>query len=158
MIFVYKYFILSLSFFLTLLFFECRVSHSETLRKDEIQTTIEKDTTIVYNNINNLSSEGSEVTVHYSKNEANQINAIFYGGSGKAELNFTLNKNKVNINEDIYHYTKPIDNVEFNDDIILEETNTYILTKKGNFWKGDKTKIELLKLLEKEIPFTLKFQ
>lgn len=117
---------------------------------------LNKDTIIVYD-LEGFSSEGTEAIVDYKSGYIQSVEVSMYGETGQAKVHYTFYKDSISVLEKQYRYTKRIEDVKSDDDILLESSVSYSINQSGHVLKGDTlaTSIAIFNGIKEKIPFVL---
>lgn len=114
--------------------------------------------TVVYYNIEELSSEGAEAEVLYTfAGDISSVKIRIYGCSGQVRIEMTLDKSQIKVKEKTYFYEKPLSEIESEEDIHLKSELEYTMDYNGNLLnkKPDLDHIDIFPVFRKVIPFKI---
>lgn len=117
--------------------------------------------TVVYYNIEGLSSEGAEEEVFYtSAGDIGSAKIRIYGCSGQSRIEMTFDKSHIKVKEKTYFYEKPLSEIESEEDIHLKSELEYTMDYNGNLLnkKPDLDHIDIFPVFRKVIPFKINRQ
>ena len=134
------------------LLFCCNGRVTSTAPKDNIN--IIKDTVITYD-LEDISSEGTEVVAHYVQNKITLCEIGIYGEMGRAKLVYEFSDNQIKVTEKDYNYQVPFMEVT-EKDIKLVKDFSYTMDLNGvPLEKVDSSRIDIFQEFKQVVPFIL---
>lgn len=129
----------------------CNGRGTSTISKENIE---KKDTVITYD-LEDISSEGTEVVARYVKNKITFCEISICGETGQAKLVYEFSNNQIKVTEKDYNYQVPF--VEVTEkDIKLVKDFSYTMDLNGvPIGKADSDRIDIFQEIKQNIPFIL---
>lgn len=142
--------------FIFLLFLSCNgVQKNDSTTNSNPKSTL-KDTVITYN-LEGISTEGTSANVLYQNGKILESIINLYSGTGKKEIEYLFEKDRIKVVEKYFIYLTELENVKSDDDIELTKEQTYYINYSGNVIGNPvEDRIDIFSEFKKEIPFTIK--
>ncbi len=128
-------------------------------KKDSVinssQNIIAKDTAITYS-LKGISTEGTSANVLYQNGKILESTIGLYSGTGKKEVEYLFEKDRIKVIEKYFVYLTELENVKSDDDIEFTKEQTYYIDYSGNVIGNPvEDRIDIFSEFKTEIPFTI---
>lgn len=139
-----------------ILLVSCNGTQKKDIEASSSQEVMAKDTLITYN-LEDLSPEGASADVLYKNRKISESAIVLYGGSGKKEIEYIFEEDKIKVTEKSFVYSTEIENVKSDEDIQLTNEQTYDMDYNGNvIGKPVEDRSDIFSEFKTQIPFIIK--
>ncbi|MDR1706714.1 hypothetical protein [Dysgonomonas sp.] len=123
-----------------------------------METKLASDTIIFYE-MEGLSSEGAEAKVYYkASGNIDSARISIYGASGQVQIEMSFSKVQIKVIERSYFYQQPLSEIKTEEDIHFKSEIEYIIDYNGNILnkKSDVEYLNIFMDFKKVVPFKIK--
>lgn len=141
--------------FILIIFVSCNGVQKKGSVTNSSQNIIAKDTIITYS-LQGLSTEGTSANVLYRNRKILESTIVLYSGTGKKEVKYLFEKDRIRVIEKYFVYLTELENVKSDDDIEFIKEQTYYIDYNGNVIGNPiEDRIDIFSEFKKEIPFSI---
>lgn len=131
-------------------------SKSKVLDTINVKNNVLIKDTIIFYNIDGISSEGTEACVEYIKGRVKESLISIYGETGQSKIIYKFLDDSIEVLEKDFFYKTNLLEVKSDKDIVLKKEIIYCIDFDGNLKRDTiKDRIDIFKEFKKNVPFIL---